>query len=77
MNYAIVENEAVTNIIWLSPNNADEFANAVALYDKPVVIGDSYTNGRFYRNGEEIKTIGEQYADALLAIDDLLLIIGG
>lgn len=27
--------------------------------------------------GEEIKTIGEQYADALLAIDDLLLIIGG
>ena len=54
MNYALIENGIVTNIIYLHPMNADEFPNAVEIGDLPVAIGDSYTEGKFYRDGEEI-----------------------
>lgn len=55
-NYAIVENGIVTNIIWLAANNASEFPNAVFLGDLPVTMGDIYSDGKFYRNGKEVKT---------------------
>lgn len=55
-NYALVENGIVTNVIWLAANNAPEFPNAVALGDLPVTMGDIYADGKFYRNGKEVKT---------------------
>lgn len=58
MNYALIENGIVTNIICLLPMNADEFPNAVATEGLPVDIGDTYEDGRFYRNGEEIRQYG-------------------
>lgn len=54
MNYALIENGIVTNIIYLHPMNADEFPSAVEIGDLPVAIGDSYTEGKFYRDGKEI-----------------------
>ncbi len=54
MNYALIENGNVTNIIYLHPMNADEFPSAVEIGDLPVAIGDSYENGKFYRGGKEI-----------------------
>lgn len=54
MNYALIKNGIVTNIIYLHPMNADEFPNAVEIGDLPVTIGDSYENGKFYRGGKEI-----------------------
>lgn len=54
MNYAIVENSMVTNIIWLNASNANEFAGAVALGDVPAAIGDGYVDGVFTRDGQKV-----------------------
>lgn len=54
--YALVDNGVVTNIISLNDRNASDFPNAIKTYDRPVGIGDTYTDGKFYRNGEEVFT---------------------
>lgn len=63
MNYAIVENGIVTNIIWLYP--ATPFENAVPYGDIPVQIGDSYEDGKFYRDGELLVSPLEDMQEAL------------
>ena len=60
MNYALIENGIVTNIIWLYETNADEFPTAVKLGDRPVGIGDTYADGKFYRDSVEVLTPMEQ-----------------
>ena len=60
MRYAIIENGAVANIIALRSANAGEFPGAVALHDRPVGIGDTYSEGKFYRDGEEVLTTSEE-----------------
>lgn len=35
MNYALIENGIVTNIIWLLPTNADDFPDAVPMATVP------------------------------------------
>ena len=69
MNYAIVENGIVTNIIWLYPTNTASFPNAVAMNDYPVNIGDTYDGEHFYRNGERILSIAEQMADMQVELE--------
>ena len=64
MTYALIENGVVTNIITLSPNNAHEFPNAVNIDDCPVQIGDTYEDGRFYRNGIDVLVYEEFAAEA-------------
>lgn len=54
MNYAVVENGTVTNIIWLYPANASDFPDAVPCGDLPVAIGDTYDGENFYRGGEKV-----------------------
>ena len=54
--YALVEDGIVTNIISLDSRNASDFPNAIKTADRPVAIGDTYTDGKFYRNGEEVLT---------------------
>lgn len=63
MNYAVVENGIVTNIIWLYPTT--EFPNAVPYGDIPVQIGDSYEDGKFYRDGELLVSPLEDMQEAL------------
>lgn len=60
MNYALIENGIITNVIWLHPGNADDFPNAVALDDIPAGIGDTYADGVFYREGERVLTAAER-----------------
>lgn len=60
MNYAIVENGTVTNIIWLYPGNAEDFPSAVPCGDLPVAIGDTYDGEHFYRGVERVLTALEQ-----------------
>lgn len=38
MNYALIENNLATNIIWLYPSNASDFSNAVPMGDIPPAI---------------------------------------
>ena len=60
MRYAIVDNGAVTNIIALNDRNTNDFPTAVKLGDRPVGIGDTYADGKFYRDGVEVLTPMEQ-----------------
>ena len=60
MRYAIVTDGAVTNVIALNDRNANDFPAAVKLGDRPVGIGDTYTDGKFYRDGVEVLTPMEQ-----------------
>lgn len=54
MNYALIENGVVTNLIWLYPANAAEFPGAVPLGDIPAAIGDTWDGEHFWRNGEQV-----------------------
>lgn len=60
MRYAIVDNGAVANIITLNDRNASDFPTAVKLGDRPVGIGDTYADGKFYRDSVEVLTPMEQ-----------------
>lgn len=60
MDYALIENGIVTNIIWLYPQNASNFPNAVPMNDIPAAIGDTYRDGVFYRDGEKVLALQEQ-----------------
>lgn len=63
MNYAIIKDGVVTNIIWLSPSTP--FENAVPCGEYAVNIGDTYADGKFYRNGELIRSRREELEEAL------------
>ncbi len=60
MKYALIENGVVTNTIVLLPYNAADFPNAVDTGERPVQAGDTYENGKFYRNGKEVHTEVEE-----------------
>ena len=62
MRYAIVTSGAVTNVIALREFNAGDFPGAVALHDRPVGIGDTYSESKFWRDGEELLTSDEKIA---------------
>ena len=62
MRYAVITDGTVSNIIALRPANAGDFPGAVALHDRPVGIGDTYSDGKFYRDGEEVLTAAEEIA---------------
>ena len=71
MRYAIVTGGAGTNVIVLRETNAGDFPGAVALHDRPVGIGDSYQDGKFYRDGEELLTAQEEIEQYKAALQTL------
>ena len=71
MRYAIVTGGAVTNVIALREINAGDFPGAVALHDRPVGIGDTYSEGKFWRNGEELLTAQEEIEQYKAALQTL------
>lgn len=52
---ALIENGTVTNMLWCS-DSEPETATLVNPADRPVDIGDTYSDGKFYRDGVEILT---------------------
>ena len=60
MRYATVTDGIVTNIIALNDRNAHHLPAALTPGDRPVGIGDTYTDGKFYRDGVEVLTPMEQ-----------------
>lgn len=60
MRYALIEGGIVTNVIELNDRNASDFPTAVKLGDRPVGIGDTYADGKFYRDVVEVLTPMEQ-----------------
>lgn len=75
---ALIENSTVTNMLWCSASEPEtEFLINPA--DRPVAIGDTYSNGKFYRDGVEILTPLEEalkknaeYESALSEIETAL-----
>ena len=60
MQYAIVEDGIVTNVIVLYPPGAAEFPDAVPCRDIPAAIGDTWDGQAFTRNGERVLTEADQ-----------------
>lgn len=52
---ALIENGTITNMLWCSASEPETDA-LINPADRPVAIGDTYSNGKFYRDGEEILT---------------------
>lgn len=50
-----IENGLVINVLWCS-DSEPETENLIDPADRPVGIGDTYSGGKFYRDGEEILT---------------------
>lgn len=71
MNYALIKNGIVTNLIWLHPGNASDFPGAVPLGDVPAAIGDTYADGVFWRDGERVLSLAEQLAAAQAALAEI------
>lgn len=76
MNYALIENGIVTNIIWMYETNAEEFPNAVKLGERQVEIGDTYEDGKFYRDGVEVLTAEEAAVQAAALYAEALETLG-
>ena len=76
MDYALVENGIVTNLIWLHPSNADDFPNAVQIGDIPVAIGDTYDGEHFFRNGERVLTHEERLMQDIADMQAALELLG-
>lgn len=75
MNYALIENGIVANLIYLHPDNVDDFAGAVPIEDLPVAIGDTYENGEFYREGKIVMSavdVAKQEAEDMQSALNLL-----
>ena len=75
---ALIENGAVTNVLWC-PDSEPETESLIKLADRPVRIGDTYSDGKFYRDGAEILTPFEEaqkknteYESALTEIETAL-----
>ena len=75
---ALIENGTVTNMIWCS-DSEPETATLIDPADRPVAIGDTYSDGKFYRDGTEILTPLEEalkknaeYESALTEIETAL-----
>ena len=71
MRYAIATGGEVTNVIVLRETNAGDFPGAVALHDRPVGIGDTYSEGKFYRDGKEVLTAQEEIEQYKAALQTL------
>ena len=68
MNYAIIENETVVNLI-VGP--LPDGIEGIALNGRPVAIGDAYADGVFLRNGEPVLTDAERIAQLKARIAEL------
>ena len=75
---ALIENGTVANMLWCS-DSEPETDILLDPADRPVAIGDTYSNGKFYRGGVEILTPLEEalkknaeYESALTEIETVL-----
>lgn len=75
---ALIENGIIVNMLWCT-DSEQETESLINPADRPVAIGDTYSNGKFYRDGVEILTPLEEalkknaeYESALTEIETAL-----
>lgn len=76
MNYALIQDGVVTNLLWLYPANAHDFPDAVPVGDVPAAIGDTWDGEHFYRGGKRVLTPAEQAAADTRDMRDALALLG-
>lgn len=76
---ARIKNGIVVNIEWCS-DNVIQTETLIDIVDRPVDIGDTYIDGKFYNNGVEVLTEMEymqkrlvEYEEELAELDSVLL----
>ena len=77
--YALIENAKATNIVSADKRGADSLISAglnLIQTDKPVAIGDDYTDGKFYSDGSEVLTPLEEALLVQADIQEALEILG-
>ena len=77
--YALIENAKVTNIVYADKRGADSIIAAglnLVQTDKPVAIGDDYTDGKFFRDGSEALTPLEEALLVQADMQEALNILG-
>jgi len=75
MNYALIENGVVVNLIRLLEWNSADFPDAVPVGDLSVAIGDTYEDGAFYHDGARVRSaleIAQAEAEDMRAALELL-----
>lgn len=73
MDYAQIKGGKVVNVLSIRQAQAHEFPDCVPMNDIPAGIGDTYEDGRFYRDGMEVKSLAQELAEA----QEILAILGG
>ena len=77
---ALIENSTVINVLWCS-DSQPETDTIINPADRPVGIGDTYSNGKFYRDGVEILTPLEEAlkknAEYEVALQEIETALGG
>lgn len=73
MDYALMENGIVVNLISLHPANEGDFPEAVPLCGVPVQIGDTLEDGVFYREGQRVLTVTQEMHQQIAELDEALL----
>lgn len=73
MNYALIVDGIVANIIYLHPSNASDFSNAVYTEELPIEVGDTYDGEKFYRNGEVVLPFSTITEAQIAAIKDMAI----
>ncbi len=73
MQYAVIENGVVVNVIWLDPRNAADFPDAVPVGEVAAGIGDSYADGAFWRDGARLLTPLEAAKATIATLDAAVL----
>ena len=77
MSYAQIKDGIVINVIALRKIQAHEFPDCVPMNDIPAMIGDTYSDGIFYRNGEQVKSVSQQLAEAIADTNSAFAILRG
>lgn len=73
MDYALVENGCVVNLLWLHPANAAAFPGAVPCGGAAVQAGDVYDGQSFFRDGQKVLSRREEMLEQIAELDAAVL----
>lgn len=65
---ARIENGMVVNVIWCNASTADS-DTLISVGERPVGIGDTYRDGRFWRDGVEVLTPMEELRERIRELE--------
>ena len=74
MVFAKIKDNIVINMLELRRAQSSEFPDCVEVGTLPVGIGDSYVDGKFYRDGKEVKTSLQHAQEQIVRVSEAALV---